>query len=581
MIQLQNVSLELGGQEIFHDVTCAINRGERIGVIGRNGAGKSTLFKLIARRIAPTSGELSIERGIRIGYLPQEEVLSSSETVFDEVASLDSHEKIQKTHEVLTGLGFTDDMLYKPVRELSTGWKMRCALAKLLLTEADIYLFDEPTNHLDIVTQQWFLEMLSSLRQGFLLISHDRAYLEKSCNHIIEIERGRVTKYTGNLQAYLTYKEIQQENARATRSRQEKEISRKQANVDRMRASALTARQAQSMLKQIERIELVEVEPPLPTISVRFPQPTRSGTIVLTVSNLAYGVGGRTIFQGISTEIERGQRVAIVAANGVGKTTLINCIAGKYAPTAGSIKFGHNVRWALFEQDQARVLDPHKTVFEEVRDNCPEPTNLDIRTILGSFLFSGDDIDKKIQVLSGGEKNRVAMIKVLLQRANFLILDEPTNHMDLYAKDILRQALQQYDGTILFVSHDIDFVNRLATDIIELTPTSAHRYNGNYDEFCILKSHQSSATEPKSAEKVQQKKTQPMPESELRDMRKEITALERTIERLERDHEKLAVQLGEHPYGSAEYTKILTRYRDAQQKLQEATASWEVLISKL
>lgn len=571
MIQLRNVSLELGGIKLFTDVTCAINRGDRIGVIGRNGAGKSTLFKLIAGRLKPTTGEISVERGSKIGYLPQEEVLASSETVFDEVASFDSHEAIQKSHTVLEGLGFTPEMLHKPVSELSTGWKMRCALAKLLLTDADIYLFDEPTNHLDIVTQQWFITLLMNFKKGFLIISHDRAYLEKTCNQIMEIERGRVTQYSGNLDAYCAHKAIQQENARAQRTRQEREIARIQANVDRMRASAVTARQAQSMLKQIDRIELIDVEPPLPTVSVRFPQPARSGTLVLTLSRLTFGFD-RPLFSQISFEIERGQRVALVAANGVGKTTLINCITGKYSPTGGAVTFGHNVKWTLFEQDQARVLDPEKTVFEEVRAGCPEPKDLDIRTILGAFLFSGDDIDKKIRVLSGGEKNRVAMVKVLLQRSNFLILDEPTNHMDLYTKDILRQALEQYEGTILFVSHDLDFVNRLATHTIELTPTSAHRYTGNYDAYCAHKKAVSPADTRAAHASFSKTHINMVPKKRPEEI---LSELEATIARLERDQQQCAELLGEHEYGSPEYTKAYTRYQELEKRLAESLKSWE------
>jgi ATP-binding cassette subfamily F protein 3 len=572
MIQLRNVSLELGGIKLFADVTCAIHRGDRIGVIGRNGAGKSTLFKLIAGRIKPTSGDISLERGLVVGYLPQEEVLASQETVFDEVAAFDSHDSIQKSHLVLDGLGFTPEMRHKRVSELSTGWKMRCALAKLLLTDADIYLFDEPTNHLDIVTQQWFITFLMNFRKGFLIISHDRAYLEKSCNQIMEIERGRVTQYSGNLDSYCEYKAIQQDNARTQRDRQEREIARIQANVDRMRASAVTARQAQSMLKQIDRIELIDIEPPLPTVSVRFPQPARSGTVVLTVLKITFGFD-KPLFSDISFTLERGQRVALIAANGVGKTTLINSITGKYTPQSGSVAFGHAVRWTLFEQDQARVLDPQKTIFEEVRAGCPEPTDLDIRTILGAFLFSGDDIDKKICVLSGGEKNRIAMVKVLLQRANLLILDEPTNHMDLYTKDILRQALEQYEGTIFFVSHDLDFVNRLATHVIELTPTTAYRYTGNYDAYCAHKKAISALAEQKPLKSAPKITHSHSGSGELSQNR--CADLEKIIEHLEHDLRRCGELLGEYEYGSSDYARAYMRYQDIEKKLADAFKDWE------
>lgn len=444
MIQLRNLSLDIGTRHIFEDLSCVIQESDHVGIIGRNGAGKSTLLKVIAGLVKPTSGDVSILKGTRIAYLPQEEVLASTLLVFEEAFSafgemvttekriaeiekfieegtctddllqeyaelqsvaqtFEKHKAIKQTNEVLAGLGFTATMIQKRVDELSTGWKMRLALAKLLLTDADIFLFDEPTNHLDIVTQDWFLQKLQSMRAGFLLVSHDRAYLDKACTSILEIERGRGTFYRGNLAAYLQKKEEQIAIAQSTRAQQEREIATKLKTAERFRAGT-RASQAQALFKQIDRIELVEVEPPLPTIHFKFPAPPRSGAIVLTFTDLAYEFNNIPLFEHVSGEIQRGERVALVAANGVGKTTLINCLRGIYKLNKGVVKYGHGVQVAFFEQDQARTLDANKTIFEEVSGACPDVADSEIRRVLGAFQFSGDNINKKIKVLSGEKK---------------------------------------------------------------------------------------------------------------------------------------------------------------------------------
>lgn len=615
MIQLRSVTLDLGVHHIFSDISCVFQRDDRAGIIGRNGAGKSTLLKVIAGLIKPTSGSISIERGARIAYLPQEEVLASTLNVFDEafsaysrifeaekrieiidtsiangtctseqleeyaelqeiLRSFDRPEAVKKTNEILKGLGFTDTMIKKSVNELSTGWKMRLALTKLLLTDADMYLFDEPTNHLDIVTQQWFLNKLLSMPQGFLLVSHDRAYLEKACNSILEIERGHGTFYRGNLQKYLVLKEETLAIARATRARQEREIAQMQATADRFRAGT-RSQEAKNIMRQIERVELVEVDPPLPTIHFKFPTPIRPGEVVLKFDNLSFGFGDTPLFRTASGEIHRGERVALVAANGVGKTTLLNCLVGRYTPMTGTIKLGHNVQPAFFEQDQARTLAPEKSIFDEVRDACSNVADGEVRAILGAFQFRGDDIYKKTKVLSGGEKNRVAMAKVLLQRANFLILDEPTNHLDLYAKDVLYQSLAAYQGTILFVSHDLDFVEKLATRIVELTPTSAHSYPGTYAEYATSK--QLTLAPAESSQPTRTAAQDHATAHQEQTVRKQRLELERTILRLEKEQTKLAQLLAEHPYGSIAHKQALSKITEVQKQLKIANDAWASL----
>ncbi len=618
MIQLQNASLDAGGNNIFENVSCVFQQDDQVGIIGRNGAGKSTLLKVIAGHIKLSSGSVAIVKGSRIAYLPQEEILSSTLNVFDEAFSafnniiesekkldvieealnngtytdsqleeyadlheqlskLDRHAAVKQTNDVLNGLGFTTEMINKSVNELSVGWKMRLALGKLLLTNADMYLFDEPTNHLDLVTQQWFLQKLLHMKQGYLLVSHDRAYLEKACNSILEIERGHATFYKGNLSKYLQEKELQTQIKLATRSRQEREISQKMETVDRFR-SGTRAQQAKNIMKQIDRIELIDVEQPLPTIHFRFPTPPKPGEVVLKFKDLAYNFNEKQIFKNIEGEVHRGERVALIAANGVGKTTLLNCIIGKYS-TTGSINFGHGVKFAFFEQDQARALSPNKTVFEEVCDECANVTTSEIRTLLGSFQFSGDNVHKKIRVLSGGEKNRVAMTKVLLQRANFLILDEPTNHLDLYAKDVLLQALLSYEGTILFVSHDLDFLNKLATRIIELTPSHAYSYPGSYDDFCITK--ESQIEQENVPTKTPEQIVNSIPSDDKKQLQKQINKLERNIEQLEKNESELTEELAKYLYGSDEYDRIYTKLLTTQKKLTQANEEWEKTVSKV
>ncbi len=621
MIQLRNLTLDLNVNKIFENISCVIQDGDRVGVIGRNGAGKSTLLKVIAGLIKPTSGDVVIEKQARIAYLPQEDILSSKLVVFEEafsafsslfetekkigeieaaisdgsvtdlqleeyaelcssVGDFSRHDAVKQTTEVLTGLGFTETSMKKTVDELSTGWKMRLALAKLLLTDADMYLFDEPTNHLDIVTQQWFLEKLQAMKQGFLLVSHDQVYLEKACNCILEIENKKGSYYRGNLKSYLAQKQASLEIARATRARQEREIEHKQAIADRFRASASRAQMAKNLMKQIERIELVEVDSPMPTVNFHFPAPARPGTVILTFKNLSFGFGGTKLFQNVSGEIQRGDRVALVAANGVGKTTLINCIAGKYKPDTGNINFGHSVQACFFEQEQALVLNPEKTVVEEVTDACPKSTESEIRKILGSFQFSGDDVYKKIKVLSGGEKNRVAMTKVLLQRANFLILDEPTNHLDLYSKDVLCQALLAYEGTILFVSHDINFVSRLATKVLELTPSGAYLFPGTYDEFVQFK-HDAQAklvdSENKSLNNANSLKSSKAPKEQSQEhiLRKKIYELEGEILKLEKEEKKITGKIADLSYGTKQYDISLQKLVEIQKGLAAIQKDWE------
>jgi len=623
MIQLNSISLTFGIQEIFRQISCNFGR-QKIGLVGRNGTGKSTLLKVITGEIKLDEGSISIERGTKIAYMPQEMVLESTKSVFDEafsvfdeflklaeeqhqieeqlqhapenveelleryeivqqrVAAFDKAAALAQTERILKGLGFSERQRNQAVAELSVGWKMRVVLAKLLLEEADFYLFDEPTNHLDIVAQEWFSEFLASARFGFLLVTHDRYFLDHSCELIFELERGKGTLYRGNFTTYIALKEQQRAVTQSAYHRQQKEIAQKKATIDRFRASVSRASMAQSMIKQLDRMELVEIEPPLPTIKITFPPPVRSGNIVLKAEDIKKTFEGRVIFDHINCEVMRGEKVAIVAANGVGKTTFFNVLTGKYPCEQGKITFGHNVEYAIFEQDQTRVLKPTNTVYEEVAQATPKATESTLRAFLGAFLFTGDEIKKKISVLSGGERNRVAMVKVLLQNANFLLLDEPTNHLDLYAKDILLQAMQRYEGTILFVSHDHDFVQKLATRILELTPQGMYSYQGNYESYLWAKKElereevpAASKPQPTKKNTPQETSTETSTQKGMLQLRKEQGSIEGKIAQLEKQIAALSEECAQFAYGTPRYHQITEKLASLQKELKEKEAQWE------
>jgi ATP-binding cassette subfamily F protein 3 len=615
IIILKDIVLSYGERDLFDEISIDFREDQKIGVVGRNGAGKSTLLKVIAGQLSIDSGKVVLNSNKKIAFLPQEVVLDSDKSIFDELFLtfekytklehekerfeklfetnpddimdlLDSYQQVldalahfdrpaaeQQAIAILKGLGFKEEKFHDPVNTLSVGWKMRLVLAKLLLENADFYLFDEPTNHLDLVTKEWFLEFLRNAPFGYLLVTHDRYFLEKACDWIFELSRGKGTMYYGNYSKYIQEYERRRADLESAYQLQQKDIARKKETINRFRASASKAKMAQSMIKQLDKIEIIEIEPPEPVVSFSFPPLERAGHVVLKVKDLSYDYGSKLLFQHASCEITRGQKVALVAPNGMGKSTLFDLIAGKLPLQTGSVEFGHNVRYALFEQDQTKALDPHKTIIEVMNESCPDRPEQIVRSFLGAFLFRGDDVYKKIHMLSGGEKNRVAMVKVLLQYANFLLLDEPTNHLDLNSKSVLLQSLQQYPGTLFFVSHDHQFVQDLATDILELTPKGLHHYPGNYEEFLAYKKAQQPTVAPQQTEPQQeaQKKKRPKDDEDQKNARE----MERTIQRLEQQIQQKSVQLTEQEYGSAQYDQTLAKIVALQRELDQAMAAWE------
>lgn len=610
MIQLNNLKLSFGSQKIFDGVCATLQDGDRIGLVGKNGTGKTTLLKVIAGTSQLDSGSVTVIGGARVAYLPQELVLNSTDSIFEEamaafyqvgilrrqkveleplvhagdnqavieyahvieqLSQFDVGAAERKTREMLIGLGFKEVQLNDSVTTLSVGWQMRVVLAKLLLQNADFYLFDEPTNHLDIVAKDWFLQFLQSSDFGFLLVSHDKYFLDQLCTKIIELDRGKATVYYGNYQEYVEQKEHDLNLLRASAEQQQKELKKKQDWVDKFKAKASKAKLAKSVAKSLEKVERIELPPDPKSVHFHFAQVQRSGKIVLEVVDLAFAYDNKQIFKQVNFSIERGQKVALVARNGVGKTTLFNVLCGKYKPQTGSVQLGHNVVPAVFEQEQHKVLNPNKTILQEVLDSTAHKTEQQIRTFLGSFLFSADAVSKKTKVLSGGERNRVSMVKVLLQDANFLLLDEPTNHLDIESKEILFRALNQYDGTVFFVSHDHDFVNKLATRVIELTPDGVYSYEGNYDSYLQQKAEVISFNSNQKDLEIIEKK-----ESKKVD-KKQIVQLEREIAKLEAEIAKISNSFADLEYGTSAFEQAQKKLTEKEQLLQEVTAQWESL----
>lgn len=611
MIKIDKASLNFGSQTVFNEISLAIKTDQKIGLIGPNGAGKSTLLKILAKHQQFDSGKVSVSGNTTIAYLPQEITLNSKKTTLAEcltvfkdfkawesvqsleaqlktdpnnhelleqyahdIAQLHEHDferTVAQTKSILMGLGFKEEQFEKPVNTFSVGWRMRISLAKLLLQKASFYLFDEPTNHLDIVAKTWFINFLKNAQFGFMLVCHDKYFLEKTCNQIIEVAQGRATAYNGNYSECLVQKQENEERLQSAYLQQQKEIAQKRATAERFRYKSSKAKMAQNLFRQIDKIELIEPPSSLKKINIKLKTPPNSGTTVLTVKNVAHAFEDKPIFKNVSFEVERGQKVAIIAPNGTGKTTLFNLICEKYPLQAGSIKLGHNVIPTIFEQDQNIALDHNKTIFDEVNDNCPNITEQEIRSMLGAFLFSNKDVYKPIKVLSGGEKNRVSMVKVLLSSSNLLLLDEPTNHLDIQSKEILLDTLQKYQGTILFVSHDHDFVNHLATHTVFLKPDSAYLYEGSYEDYL-----DQNETTSGNNNKTKSNKNAYSPEISHED-RKEIRKLERTINKLEKDITKIENDFDGLLYGTFEFDKQTDKLNAAKEKLSEAMNKWEKL----
>ena len=602
MLTVAGLSKSFGGRELFDDVSLNVMSGDRIAITGPNGAGKSTLIKIILGQEEPDGGSVSFIRGTRVGYLPQESEPAGNETVM-EVAVPHQHEHdgqfTAKVKQILASLGFKQTDYDRPAKEMSGGWIMRAHLARLLAEEPDLLMLDEPTNHLDLETLIWFQDYLKYYPGAILMISHDREFLNNLCTHIAELRAAKIMRYTGNYDEYVEQRAAMEATLIATAKSQQRDIDRLQLFADRFGAKASKASQAQSKRKQIERIkeDMVQIpDGPESTMGFRFPQPQRSGQRVITLEKIKFGYGEKLIYDGIDLEVERDQRFVLVGPNGAGKSTLLKLLAQVLTPQAGVHKLGHNAKYGYFAQHRAAMLNPNHTVFQEALDTPQRITEQAIRTVLGSFLFRGDDIYKPVKVLSGGEKSRLALVKLLLDPPNLLLMDEPTTHLDLASVDALIEALKQYQGTLVFISHDVHFIRALSTHVVRVEAGTLRHFGGGY-QYYLDKTAQSARsaltsssfsknlTAPKLVVPQADRKEQKRLEANERQARsnkkseiqKRITALEKEIADLEAKERDYAAELEKpetyHSGGRA--TQINRELVHVSDRLEAANAEWE------
>src|ERR1700722_1375462 len=528
MIQLQGAGKRFGHKLLFENYDWLITPREKTGLVGGNGTGKSTLLKIICGLESLDYGSISYTKGIKLRYLPQDGLTLSGRTVFAECMTVfaDLHEmeqELETLHHslaeldpmsgeysavadrlhhidsefrnrdgyaieaqvgtVLDGLGFKKEDWARRTEEFSGGWQMRIALAKLLLEKPNLLLLDEPTNHLDLEARNWLESYLTNYPFGYVLISHDRYFLDTTVNRTVEVWNKKVWFYSGNYEKYLAQKAERKMQLEAAYKNQHDRVEALAAFINRFRATATKAKQVQSRIKELEKIERIEIPPDEQTIHFSFPQPKPSGRIVAEFKNVSKSYGTKHVFSGANFVIERGDRIALVGINGAGKSTMIKLLAGAEPLSSGDYTLGHNAMPDYFAQDQYKELDPERRMLDDLGDAAPRSTNTELRTLLGCFLFSDDDVFKKIGVLSGGERNRYALARMLLAPSNFLLLDEPTNHLDMRAKDVLLESLSRYSGTVVFVSHDRYFIDNLATRIFEIEEGHVHVFPGNYEDY--------------------------------------------------------------------------------------------------
>jgi ATP-binding cassette, subfamily F, member 3 len=528
MIQLNSAGKRYGHKLLFEGADLLITPKDRVGLVGANGTGKSTLLKVLGGFESLDYGNLSVAKGLTFGYLPQDGLSLSGRTVFAECISVferlrDMEHELEQLmtrmsevdhtsaeynniaeryhsieHEfrvregyaieaqvgtVLAGLGFRPEDWHRPTEEFSGGWQMRIALAKLLLQKPNLLLLDEPTNHLDLESRNWLEEYLVNYPFAFVLISHDRYFLDVTIDRIVEIWNKKIWMYTGNYEKYLAQKTQRQEQLEAAYKNQRERIDQLEVFINRFRYQATKAKQVQSRIKELEKIERIELPEEEKTIHFSFPQPKPSGRVVAEFTGVAKSYGPKEVFRDVNFIVEKGDRIALVGVNGAGKSTLIKLLAGIEPLTAGEYKLGYNVQFDYFAQDQYKELDQEARILDDLGRASPASRETELRSLLGCFLFSGDDVFKRIGVLSGGERNRYALLRMLLHPANFLLLDEPTNHLDMRAKDVLLEALSKYTGTVVFVSHDRYFIDKLATRVFEIGGGQVEVYPGNYEDF--------------------------------------------------------------------------------------------------
>ncbi|MGD0736494.1 MAG: ABC-F family ATP-binding cassette domain-containing protein [Terracidiphilus sp.] len=648
MLTLQNAGKRFGPRVLFLEANWLIRAREKTALVGANGTGKSTLMKVLAGLETLDYGQVQQTRGMSIGYLPQEglrltgrSVFEECLTVFDELRdmekeiehlagqlaildhagpeyeaaaerysmlqerfhALDGYALDAQVGGVLTGLGFGKEDWARQTDEFSGGWQMRIALAKLLLAKPNLLLLDEPTNHLDLETRNWLEDYLHNYPFGYILISHDRYFLDVTIDRTVEIWNKRLNIYQGNYTKYLSQKDERRTQLEAAYRNQRIQIEHLEAFINRFRAQATKAKQVQSRIKELEKIERIEIPEEEPVIHFKFPQPPPSGRTVVEAEGLSKSYGPKQVLTNVKFTIERGDRVALVGVNGAGKSTLIRLLTGDEAPTAGQVKLGHNVVSEYFAQDQYKVLNGEARMLDDISQAALKVPEQALRSLLGCFLFSGDDVFKPLGVLSGGERNRYALARILVSPSNFLLLDEPTNHLDMRAKDVLLEAIAAFSGTVVFVSHDRYFIDRLATRVLEVEGGTVISYEGNYEDYLRRKEGIAAGTtlEPTVPKGTAQQAAKAAPaaviEAPLEDssgkdrtrrlnpikqkqMEERCAFLEEETPRIESSIRHTEEQLG--VYVSAAETERLTKLaEDLRMQLEAFTSEWEELMTQL
>lgn len=633
MLSITNLQFHFGGRTMYDDANLHIKPKDRIGLIGLNGTGKSTLLRLIVGEYQPDGGLISKSKDCTIGFLNQdllsyqsdepilhvamqaferalevekqlEQVLQQMETAYsdellneltrlqEEYERLDGYTLQAKAEEILEGLGFSTDDLHTPLRQFSGGWRMRVMLAKLLLQKPDLLLLDEPTNHLDLPSIKWLEEYLADYEGAYIIVSHDRYFLDQTTEITVEVANQKLNYYPGNYSFYLEEKALRNEIQKGAFENQQAKIRQTERFINRFKAKASKARQVQSRVKMLERMELIEdVVDENARVHFKFNFTTPSGKVVMQLENVSKAYGDKVILKNTNATIERGDKIALIGANGRGKSTLLRII-GNIEPCDGIVTPGHNVKTAFYAQHQLESLTLSNAILDELKQMGTSRLETELRTILGCFLFTGDDVFKPIKVLSGGEKSRVALAKTLLSDANFLLLDEPTNHLDMQSVNILIQALQQYQGTFVVVSHDRYFVSAIANKIWYIENQEIKEYPGTFEEYeywletnrnnqviTANSTHSLSINKPKPAQSISEPAKQHSPQATKKNIEKlevEITELERQLRHTEDEMSK--------PEIFADHNKLYElqqQYEKLNDLLQQKTAEWESLITEL
>jgi ATP-binding cassette subfamily F protein 3 len=646
MIQLTQAGKRFGPKVLFQELDWLITPHDRVGLVGANGTGKTTLLKVLAGMESLDYGSITRQRGMQYGYLPQDGLSLSGRSVFAECLSVfsDVHAIEREQEElarrmaevdhssseyaqiaerfhriqaeihardaysieaevgaVLNGLGFRKEDWERRTEEFSGGWQMRIALAKLLLQKPNLLLLDEPTNHLDLETRNWLEQYLAGYPHAYVLISHDRYFLDVTVKKIAEIWNRQVTFYPGNYEKYLAQKAERRAQLEAAYRNQKEKTDQLEAFINRFRYQATKAKQVQSRIKELERMEKIEIPPEEKAIHFSFPQPRPSGRMVAEAKELAKSYGPKNVFSGGNFVIERGDRIALVGVNGAGKSTLIKLLAGLEQPTAGELRLGHNADVDYFAQDQYKALNPESRLLDDLFEAAPRSTQTELRNLLGCFLFSEDDVFKTIGVLSGGERNRYALARMLLHPSNFLLLDEPTNHLDLRAKDVLLEALQKFTGTVVFVSHDRYFIDKLATRVFEIGDGRIEIFPGNYEDYLWRKEGKAGAApdgalaeEPASTTTIPtappSQNGAPQQQAEARARRLNPIKLRQMKDRLQEVEEEIArleaaiatTETALQNFVGVEETRAQTELLErSKADLERALAEWEELGQQL